>query len=75
MCKGDLESMDHLLLCCRYATALWELCFQLLRYFWVVSKSLRNHLLVWKGFFGRKLEEEEAIVLSDVIVGVFGERN
>jgi len=42
---------------------------------WVVSKSLRNHLLVWKGFFGRKLEEEEAIVLSDVIVGVFGERN
>jgi len=47
MCKGEFESMNHLLLHCKVARVLWELainCFN----------SIRSHLLACESSFGRE---------------------
>ena len=47
--------MDHLLLHCSKTRVLWELLFSLFDANWIMSGSMRDMLLGWKGtFVGKK---------------------
>ena len=58
MCKGDSKSTDHLLLHCQFTVAV-----SLLGISWVASDSIKNHLLAWEGFFGRKVKRKKKAAL------------
>ena len=64
MCKGDLETGDHLLCHCSVAKALWKLAYSCLGIFWVSHNSISNHLLAWEGYFGRKAKKNAALALG-----------
>ena len=58
MCKGESELVDHCLLHRKVARVLWELDINCLGICWVAPNSIRSHLLVWEGMFGRKARKK-----------------
>jgi hypothetical protein len=54
MCKKSGESVDHLLLHCEMANALWNTIFSLVGLLWVMPSQVVDLFACWKGqFFGR----------------------
>ena len=55
LCCEEEESIDHILIHCSRARALWEFLFALFRVFWVLPSSARDTLIEWRGFMlGKK---------------------
>lgn len=55
VCKGNRESIDHLLLNCPIATELWTMVFVLFGIQGVMLKALVDLLMCWQGKFGHRL--------------------
>jgi len=72
MCKAEAKSLDCLPVHCPFARARWNLGFSWLRVSWVVCNPIKNHLFAWQGFFGRKAEKNNPILLPHAIFGAFG---
>ena len=48
MCKGESNSVDHLLVYCKVARALWELAMNRLGICWAAPNYVSSHLLAWE---------------------------
>jgi hypothetical protein len=55
MCKRSGESVDHLLLHCDVARALWSVLFSLFDVTWVMNDRVIDLLACWKGQRGNKM--------------------
>jgi hypothetical protein len=58
MCKKSEESVDHLLLHCEVASALWNYIFTLFGIEWVMPRRILDLLKSWGGSFGYGLVKE-----------------
>jgi hypothetical protein len=47
LCESDEESVDHLLLHCKVATALWNTIFSMIGVSWVMPGSVRELFAYW----------------------------
>jgi hypothetical protein len=54
VCNKSGETIDHYLLYCKLASALWNL-FGLFGIEWVMPQRVVDHLACWRGQFGRQL--------------------
>jgi hypothetical protein len=54
ICKKIRETIDHLLLYCKLASALWNFIFGLFGIEWVMSLRVVDHLACWREQFGRQ---------------------
>ena len=51
LCLASEESVDHLLLHCSKTRVLWNLIFSLFGVSWILSATVKDSLLGWKGTF------------------------
>jgi hypothetical protein len=58
MCKSSGESVDHLLLYCEVAHAIWSVLFSLFNVKWVMNGRVIDLLSCWKGQRGNKMGME-----------------
>jgi hypothetical protein len=58
MCKRSGESIDHILLHCDVARALWSVLFSIFDVRWVMNGRVIDFLACWKGQRGNKLVME-----------------
>ena len=70
ICKGHLESVDHLLRHCQFAKALWDL----FSVAWASFGSITNCVLAWESYFRREMKRKKALVFPHVILWAFGEK-
>ena len=49
MCEEEEETIDHLLIHCKFAKMLWDLFLSIVRISWVFSHSVLHTLLAWQG--------------------------
>nr|CAN73158.1 hypothetical protein VITISV_017219 [Vitis vinifera] len=65
LCCEEEESIDHILIHCSRARALWEFLFALFGVFWVLPSSARDTLIEWRGFMlGKKHRKRDLQTLS-----------
>ena len=76
LCQEAEELVDHLLLHCRKTRVLWELLFSLFGVNWIISGSVRDMLLGWKGtFVGKRRKKVWQTVPSCLFWTVWKARN
>ena len=49
MCEEEEETIDHLLIHCKFAKVLWDLFLSIVGISWVFPHSVLNKLLAWQG--------------------------
>ena len=67
LCKVVAESANHLLLQCPFARTLWDLAFNCLGVYWVISNSISDHLFAWEGFFGGTAKKKNTLLFPHAI--------
>ena len=76
MCEKSRESVDHLLLYCEMASALWNTIFSLVGLAWVMSSGVVDLFACWKGQFGRLWNVVmQKMILSCLMQCLWRERN
>ena len=53
LCYCDGESVDHLLLHCKFSHALWSEAFAVFGIQWVMPRSVSSFFSMWRNWFGR----------------------
>ena len=53
LCSCDGESVDHLLLHCKFSHALWCEAFAVFGIQWVMPRSVSSFFFMWRNWFGR----------------------
>ena len=48
MCLEEEETVDHLLVHCRWVSALWDLALSLMRISWVQPSNVRHVVVAWR---------------------------
>ena len=72
LCKAAAVSVNHLLVHCLSARALWDLPFSCLGVSWVIFNSILDHLFAWEGSFGRIAKKKNAKLFPHTIFVAFG---
>ena len=49
MCEEEEETIDHLLIHCKFAKMLWDLILSIVGISWVFPQSVLHTLLAWQG--------------------------
>ena len=76
MCEKSGESINHLLLHCEVASALWNYIFTLFRIEWVMSRQILDLLTCWGSLVGCGLVKEVwRMALLYVMWCIWSERN
>jgi hypothetical protein len=75
LCKRDGESVDHLLLHCDVASALWDNIFTRFSMSWVMPKRVINLIACWWKFRRLKSAAIWKMVQIDIFWHVWNERN
>ena len=76
LCCEEEETIDHILIHCTRARVLWELLFALFGVAWVISFSVRDTLLGWRGFYlGKKRRKVWKAAPLCIFWAVWKERN
>ena len=53
LCQHDEETVDHLLLYCKFAHALWSEVFLMFGFQWVMANTIVSLLFAWRGIWYR----------------------
>ena len=75
LCCCDGESMDHLLLHCKFAHALWSEIYAVSGIQWVMPKTVNSLLFVWRNWFGKHMSTTWNMVPPSLMCLVWQERN
>ena len=75
LCCCDGESVDHLLLHCKFSHALWCEVFVVFGIQWVMPRSVKSFFFIWRNWFGKHLSIIWNMVPACLMWLVWQERN
>ena len=75
LCFCDEETVDHLLLYCKFSHALWSAIFEIFGIHWVMPKTISSLLFAWRNWFGKHLSTIWNMVPACLMWLVWMERN
>ena len=75
LCCCDGESMDHLLLHCKFSHALWCEVFVVFGIQWVMPRLVKSFFFIWRNWFGKHLSIIWNVVPACLMWLVWQERN
>ena len=76
LCKKGMDSIDHILLHCGKARILWQLVFSIFGVRWVLSKAIRETLLVWhRSFVDKRRIKAWRVAPPCIFQTIWRERN
>ena len=75
LCCCDRESVDHLLLHCKFSHALWCEVFVVFGIQWVIPRSVKYFFFIWRNWFGNHLSIISNMVPACLMWLVWQERN
>ena len=71
----DGETVDHLLLHCKFSHALWSAIFEVFGIHWLMLMTVSSLLVPWRNWFGKHLSTIWNMVLACLMWLVWTERN
>ena len=75
LCRCDEETVDHLLIHCRFASALWSEVLIMFGVQWVLLETIVSLLFAWRNWLGTYSSKVWNLVLARLMGLVWKERN